>query len=90
MDTGEDRNVQLESEYLKHFGSSLCHCVEELIVLCHLLNGEVKENHKGAGSFSLVIDQMGIQSKGVGILESLNDGQSRVALVNQLCTEIKK
>jgi len=90
MDTGENRNVQLESEYLKLFGSSLCRCVEELLVLCHLLNGEVKENNKGSRSFRLVVDQMGIQSKGVGILESLNDGPSRIALANQICAEIKK
>ncbi|CAJ1964991.1 unnamed protein product [Cylindrotheca closterium] len=90
MDTGETRNVQLESEYLKLFGSSLSHSVEELVVLCHLLVGEVKENNKAAKSFSLVIDQIGIQSKGVGILESLSDGPSRLALVNQMCIEIKK
>jgi len=90
MDTGDTRNVQLECEYLKVFGSSLSRCVEELIILCHLLIGEVKENNKAAHSFGLVIDQMGIQSKGVGILETLHDGPSRLALVNQLCTEIKK
>ncbi|KAL3932469.1 MAG: hypothetical protein SGBAC_010840 [Bacillariaceae sp.] len=90
MDTDETRNLQLESEYLKLFGSSLSHCVEELLVLCHLLSGEVKENNKAAQFFGLVIDQMGIHSKGVGMLESLNDGPSRLALVNQMCTEIKK
>ena len=90
MDIDETRNVHIESEYLKLFGSSLSHCVEELIVLCHLLIGEVKENNMSDQSFSLVIDQIGIQSKGVGILESLNDGPSRLALVNQMCIEIKK
>lgn len=90
MDFGETRNVQLESEYVKLFGSSLSHCVEELIVLCHLLIGEVKENNKAAQYFRLVIDQMGIQSKGLGILESLNDGPNRLALVKQMCAAIKE
>jgi hypothetical protein len=90
MDTGENRNVQLESEYLSLLGTSVSRCVEELVVLCHLLIGDSKENSEAAQRFRVAIDQVGIESKGVGRLSSMNDGENRVKLVELLSAEIKK
>ena len=92
MDTGENRNVQLEAEYVSLFGNSVSHCVEELSVLAYLLVGNSKEN-EGAETlqqFCTAIDQVAIETKGVGRLSNMNDGTNRVELVRLLCAAIKK
>ena len=92
MDTGENRNVQLEAEYVSLFGASVSHCVEELSVLSYLLVGNSKEND-GAETFKqfrTAVDQVAMETKGVGCLSNMNDGANRLELVRLLCAGMKK
>eukprot|EP00980_Cylindrotheca_fusiformis_P005424 scaffold1157_cov122-Cylindrotheca_fusiformis.AAC.16 len=90
MDTGEDRNFALEAEYVRVFGNALSRCVEELVVLCHLLVDDSKENGEAVHQFRVAIDQVAIEEKGVGLLSSMNDGENRVKLISLLSAGIKK
>jgi hypothetical protein len=94
MDTGDNKDIELEAEYLSLYGTSVSHCVEELLVLCNLLVGDdIKENDEQTAPasrlFRVAIDQVAIESKGIGCLSSANDGIKRLQLVGLLCQEIK-
>lgn len=91
MDTGDNKNLQLEAEYVTLFGSTVARCVEELIVLCQLLADDtVKENSQALQQFRVALDRVAIETKGVGLLSSMNDGEQRVKLVGLLSSDIKK
>ena len=89
METDDYRNVGLEAEYVSLLGTSISHCVEELMVMSYVLVGDSKENEGSSQLFCTALDNVAMESKGVGLLSSMHDGADRIKLVEYLCSKLK-
>lgn len=89
METDDYRNVGLEAEYVSLLGTSISHCVEELMVMSYVLVGDSKENEGSSQLFCTALDNVAMESKGVGLLSSMHDGADRIKLVEHLCSKLK-
>ena len=65
MDTDDSvsSNVELEAEYLSLFGTSLSHCVEELLEISTMIARARKEDGETTSQILAAIEHAGLQSK---------------------------
>ena len=88
MDTDDQGNLELESEYLSLLASSLGRCTEEILVTL-LMMCDVKENGRDAKKIKVAIDASGIgSSTSTGGLPKESQELS-LLLCNQITKEIK-